>query len=517
MATDYTNLDRENSVEVLRALVKKQQEHMDYIHGELEKALDEKAKQAQTSFKLNDQLVVLRKIIFGKSSEKRNQVADRERDQDEMDLLVHSRALLPRPKNKQTRELEEDVQIHEMTDRELEEESRVRGLRDPRAEQWQAMPGFYDQLVEITIIERRYKKIKHRRQKYTLKNEFMPKDQQQESVIIAAPGPEKILPGSHYSVDFATSVVADKYISHIPLERQTRQMESLGLKDMSTKTLYNLCAAVSVHLEPMAERIKSEVLFSSLCVHADETPWPIQVKEQDSGYMWVISNQAGSYYRFEPTRSGKVVDEIFRGYKGPVMADGYTGYTRLSKVEGIELANCWAHVRRRFFDIQENYPTECNEILDLIDKLFNVERRAQSFDALKRLRQEESKKIAREISHWLMKMKQEARSESGLMQAIDYNLRYWTGLTRFLKDVRIPLSNNEAERTIRHAVMGRKNFYGSRTHNGADVAATLYTIIESCKKVELDPRQFINMAVHMSARGGNPATPLEHARKTRAQ
>lgn len=81
--------------------------------------------------------------------------------------------------------------------------------------------------------------------------------------------------------------------------------------------------------------------------------------------------------------------------------------------------------------------------------------------------------------------------------------------------MRVPLANNEAERTIRHAVMGRKNFYENRTHNGADKAATLYTIIESCKKVELDPRTYINMALRLSTKGLEVPTPLEHAKLIR--
>ena len=87
-----------------------------------------------------------------------------------------------------------------------------------------------------------------------------------------------------------------------------------------------------------------------------------------------------------------------------------------------------------------------------------------------------------------------------------------------MKNVRVPLSNNEAERTIRHSVMGRKNFYGSRTINGADVAATLYTVIESCKKVELDPRFYIQMVVRKRIEGGkikNIPTPLQYAKQIR--
>ena len=86
----------------------------------------------------------------------------------------------------------------------------------------------------------------------------------------------------------------------------------------------------------------------------------------------------------------------------------------------------------------------------------------------------------------------------------------------FIKDVRIPLSNNEAKRTIRHAVMGRKNYYGSGNHAGAEAAATLFTIIESAKKNDVDPRTYLLLALKQVARGEEPETPLAYARRTRA-
>jgi hypothetical protein len=108
-----------------------------------------------------------------------------------------------------------------------------------------------------------------------------------------------------------------------------------------------------------------------------------------------------------------------------------------------------------------------------------------------------------------------ARNQGALHRGVEYCLKRWSGLTAFLSDVKIPLSNNDAERALRGAVMGRKNFHGSRTINGADTAAIFYTIVESCKKVELDPKSFIAMAVHESASGRTPPTPLEYARATR--
>lgn len=506
-------LEQETHPEVLRQYaiwLRNENLKMQTVIDSLHERINEKA---QLKINLDDQLLVLRKQIYGRSSEKRAVASDRTRGTDEEQLLLHSRSLLPPVKETQTKKLEEDVAIYELTSEELRRESELRGVESPSSEQWEEIENLYDQSREVTVIERVYKTTLIKKKKYKLKAEYNTSDKE---VMISAHGPDKLLPGSTYSIDFATSVVADKYISHVPFERQTREMESLGLKGISTKTLYNLSLATALHLEEVVERIKNEILSSNLCAHLDETPWPIQIKEQDDGYMWVLSNQAGSYYCFEPTRSGTVSKNLLENYTGPVMADGYVGYNRLKKLENIVLANCWAHARRKFIEIEINYPSECKEILDLTDELFKLERVAKDFDQLKILREIKSKPLIEQIHKWLIENLATARSESGLLNAIEYSLKYWIGLTQFLKDIRIPLTNNEAERTIRHAVVGRKNSYGSRTHNGADVSATLYSIIESCKKVGIDPRTYINMAVKLSAQKQNVPTPLQYARKIRA-
>ena len=228
--------------------------------------------------------------------------------------------------------------------------------------------------------------------------------------------------------------------------------------------------------------------------------------------MWVMANQGGSFYQFEPTRSGKVATELLGSFEGPVVVDGYGGYNRFKDESKIILAHCWSHARRQFKDIEGNYPKECKEIVELIRKLFRIEKKVKSYEELSEKRKTESKKIIDEIEQWLIKTRTESRESSGLRSAIDYCLKFWTGLTKFLDDVRIPLSNNEVERTIRQAVMGRKNFHGSRTINGADVAAVLYSIIESCKKVELNPKAYLKYAIGEKISGREVKTPLDYAK-----
>ncbi len=292
-------------------------------------------------------------------------------------------------------------------------------------------------------------------------------------------------------------------------------MQAQGLKNVSVKTLWNLCWAVGEHLLPIANRIRHEILNENLCVHADETPWPVQGKDSD-GYMWSISNMAGSYYAFEPTRSGKVIEETLKGFKGPVVSDGFGGYNRLKENPNIQMANCWSHVRRKFFEVHEAQPNSpAREIVEMIDELFSFERGIESFGDLEKSRAERNAPLVQRIKSWIEEEYARHFRESQMKKAIAYTFKLWSGLTLFLRDYRVPLSNNDAERTLRHAVVGRKNYYGSKSIDGADLAARLFTVIESCKRVELEPRAFIEMAVRASARGENPPSPLEYARKIR--
>ena len=109
----------------------------------------------------------------------------------------------------------------------------------------------------------------------------------------------------------------------------------------------------------------------------------------ESGYVWSISNNYGAYYQYEPRRSGKVADEMLRGYRGIVMSDGFAGYNFLDRRPGVTLVSCWAHVRRGFFEAKAKYP-EANKVVDFIDALYDVEREASDFAELGALRRDRS-------------------------------------------------------------------------------------------------------------------------------
>ncbi len=361
-----------------------------------------------------------------------------------------------------------------MSDHELQDEAMMRGHEKTKRTDWKELQGLYDESTEITVVERTYQRVVHKRKKYL----FLPSVGTDKEIIVTAKGPEKLAAGCEYSLDFAISVACDKYQYHVPLNRQVEQMESKGLYWITSKTLYGLVDQLSTHARraQVLEKIRKDILEVPLAVHADETPWPILSNHDSDGYLWTICNMAGAYYRFEPSRSGKIIVEMLKGYEGPVLTDDFSGYDRLKRETRCKMCQCWAHARRNFYEIADNHSDDCREIIVLIDELFEIERKAKTFDELKVLREEESRPVVELIRRWLEeKNAKYLLGDDEMGRAIRYLLNSWKEFTAFLDDVQVPLSNNHAERSLRHSVLGRKNFYGSKTINGADVAAQPHT------------------------------------------
>ncbi len=387
----------------------------------------------------------------------------------------------------------------------LAAESLKRGIT-VGAEAWEEIPNFFEKSTEITVIERVYQEVINRRVKYRLRREF---NRLGKDVIITAPGPVKIRPASKYSLDFALEVVNDKYGFHIPLERQRRKMEGAGL-NIEVKTLYGLCEGVAEHCLSISDKILSDVNEEFAAVHVDESPWPIQ-GEDSNGYMWTAANRRGAVYRFEPTRSGKVAEELLTAREGSVLTDGFAGYNRLKKIPTLRMGACWSHARREFFERLEDYPREAKEAIEIIDELFAIEGKIKTFEELRECRRTESRAVLDRYRKWLLETAANNLKQTGLRKAIDYSLKFWAELSRFADDLSLPLTNNDAERALRHAVMGRKNFNGSKTINGADTAAAIYTVIESAKRNRLQPKVYLKYLIETRWLGGEPLTPYAYA------
>jgi transposase len=357
------------------------------------------------------------------------------------------------------------------------------------------MTGGFEESCEIDVTERKYRLRHHRRQKYVCKD---------CSKIVAAKGPTKLTPGSEFSIQMAVQVADDKYGKHMPLTRQADAMAEAGLT-VTPRTLFGLTRHLESLLAGVPAMIRAEILARP-SVAIDETRMKI-LSTKTNGYVWGLTNSHGVYYQYETTRSGQVAREMLGNYRGTVMTDGFSGYRFLEKVPGISLVHCMAHVRRRFHEASAKYP-EAKPALEMLDELFAVEAEAGDVDDIARLRREKSAAIVARFEAYLDSRRGLFLSSSGFGAAVTYYDERREQLTRFLSDPNAPLDSNSVERALKRPVLGRKNFLGFRTINGADVGMTLYTIVATCKLLGLSTAAYMRVMATRAARGEAVLTPL---------
>lgn len=365
--------------------------------------------------------------------------------------------------------------------------------------------GGFEESEEIDVIERRVILRKHKRQKYVCGC---------GEAVETALGPQKLVPGGRFSTDFAIEVSIDKYADHIPLERQVRRFAREGL-EVTSQSLFDQVHAVATACEPVAAAIHAHLLSKPL-VHADESHWKLldgdKEREQTRWQAWDLVAEDAASYTILPSRSAESAKKVLHGYAGIVMCDDYAAYDAL-KAQGVVLAHCWAHARRKFIECEGAAPQALlDEILGLIRRLYDIESTAPPGDTPDALalraqrRQAESRPAVLAIRDWALAQRPLPRST--LARAIAYMTKNWVELTRFLDDARIPLDNNPAERALRGLVVGRKVHYGSKSERGIKVAATLYTVLETAKLNGLDPRAWLRAALKAHIDGAPPFIPV---------
>jgi hypothetical protein len=248
-------------------------------------------------------------------------------------------------------------------------------------------------------------------------------------------------------------------------------------------------------------------------VGADETSWELFGKKPGQGkswYVWVLRVETAVYYAIRDGRSFKTAEALLASFAGVLMCDGYVAYLSLSGTyPRVVLAHCWAHVRREFVEIEKSFPIQCGEIIDLIGELYAIDKKCRlEGEDLEEARDTASRLVIDRIVGWFYRTVPKCLPESGLRKAIGYMVHMWPGLVLFLDDPQIPLDNNGTERAARGPVVGRKNHYGSHSPRGTEVAATLYSLVESAKLNALEPRFYLRVAVRAGLR--REVVPLPH-------
>jgi transposase len=361
----------------------------------------------------------------------------------------------------------------------------------------------YEEAEEIDVVERSFRLVRHRRQKYRCRC---------GGCVVTAPGPAKLIAGGRYSVDFAVAVAVAKYLDHLPLARQVRQMARAGLT-IDTQTLWDQLLALSHHLTPTYAALVAEVLTAPV-LGADETTWQLmEPGRSKTWWVWALCRADAVVYRLLDTRSAAGARQVLGEYRGIVLCDGYAAYRAVAKrTTGesagptIALAHCWAHVRRQYVEAEAAYP-QAAEVLTLIGELYAAEAAAQQTAAsdaavLLRERRAQVAPIVEKIRTWVLA--QRALPQSALGKALAYTTELWPGLVAFLEHATIPVDNNATERALRGIALGRKNHYGSRSERGTRVAALFYTLLESAKLAGVEPAAYLAEATRRAI--AKPAT-----------
>jgi transposase len=331
----------------------------------------------------------------------------------------------------------------------------------------------------IDIVDIKYQLVAVERQKYVCKC---------GSAVETAPGPERTIEGGRYSLRFGVKVAFDKYVNHLPLERQVRSMAYYGL-EVTSQTLWDQCWAVTQLLIPTYEAIYDQVV-SRPVIGLDQTSWPdLEDKEMPPWQMWCLTAPGLVYHRICDDKSAATFKSLVGPYKGVIVCDAAATHGAGARDDpGITLAGCWAHIYRRFRDAEKDFPEVCF-VLAWIQDLYRIDARATSLDERNRLRRTESTVALDKMKTWMTAQRVLATTTLG--SAIRHTLKNWERLTVFVQNPFVWLDNNQTERGLRGPVIGRRNHFGSKSARGTEVAAVMYSLVESAKVSGIDPIAYL--------------------------
>ena len=325
-----------------------------------------------------------------------------------------------------------------------------------------------------------------------------------EDVVVQAPAPARLIEGGLPTEATVAQVLVSKYADHLPLYRQAQIYARQGI-NLDRSTLADWVGRAAWLLRPVHERLLAQ-LKSSTKLFADETTAPVLDPGRGrtkTGQLWAYARDdrpwggrdpPGVAYVYAPDRKAERPIAHLAGFKGVLQVDGYGGYRVLAERGDVELAFCWSHVRRRFYELAAAGSAPiASEALEHIASLYRVEAeiRGRSADERRAVRGDKSRPIIEMLEPWLREKLGLISQKTKLAEAIRYALSRWKGLTRFLDDGRIEINSNVVERAIRPIALNRKNALFAGSDGGGEHWATIASLIETCKLGGIDPQIYI--------------------------
>lgn len=318
--------------------------------------------------------------------------------------------------------------------------------------------------------------------------------------VTAAPIPPTVIDGGMAAVGLLAWVIVGKYLDHLPLYRLERMAARDGVT-LARSTLAEWVGRIGVALQPLADRLTA-LLLERPILHADETP----VQQLDPGngktkraYLWAyMSNvlETGPpivVFDYQTSRSGAHARNFLADWTGSLMVDDFGGYKALFSEDVTELG-CFAHARRKYFDLNEAQANPiAQEALLRIAALYAIEARGRglSVEARADLRQNEAKPLLVSMHEWLKATRMTVANGGGTAKAIDYSLKRWPTLSRYAEDGALPIDNNPVENAIRPICLGKKNWLFTGSERADKRAAAIQSLLATAALNGLDPAAWL--------------------------
>ena len=479
---------------------------------EQEEQLREQLKEERFRYQLlEEKYLTLQRRFFGRRSEKFSQ-----EEHDQMRLFNEAEVETERIEQEEDQGATEEIVVTGHTRKkggrrrlpaDLPREEIIHDLREeeklcPCCHKQRPCIG-KDEREELDIVPARIKVLKHIRLKYGPCSCAGFADRE-EPEVLTAPQPGRMIPQSIVSPGLLAYVITSKFVDSLPFYRQSKMFERIAV-DLSRATLCNWALLAAERCKPLLECMRQEIRSGPL-IQMDETT--VQVLKEEgrdptsTSYMWVAVGYSDGrkplmLFAYHATRSQTVPLEFLEGYEGYVQTDGYSGYNSACSQSGIIHVGCFAHARRYFYDALKlsKKSKSAHKGLSYIQKLYAIERALREKDmSPERFVEERGKEalpVLREFHAWLEEKSIYINPESKAGKAVQYTLKEWNKLIRYLEAPFLTPDNNRVENAIRPFVVGRKNWLFSNTAKGAESSAVLYSLVESAKANNLEPYHYL--------------------------
>ncbi|KWS24577.1 transposase [Pseudomonas syringae pv. syringae] len=317
--------------------------------------------------------------------------------------------------------------------------------------------------------------------------------------LIQAPVPAQVIDKGIPTAALLAHVIIAKFADHLPLYRQESIFGRAGLA-IPRSTLAQWVGVTGVQLQPLVDALRDVVLGQQV-IHADETPVQMLMpgtKKTHRSYVWAyatsqFSDVAAVVYDFSPSRAGEHARNFLQNWRGKLVCDDFAGY-KASFELGVTEIGCMAHARRKFFELHAtNKSTLAEQALRYIQLLYEVEREVRDLepDLRRRIRQEKAVPVMDMLHAWMLAQRSLVPEGSAISKALDYSLKRWAALSRYLDDGAVPIDNNWCENQIRPWALGRKNWLFAGSLPSGKRAAAIMSLIHSARLNGHDPYAYL--------------------------